>query len=96
MMKWISQPNKCNGCLIEREQWLDFKLSHCCDSDEWEIAHKLDEMGRILCHLISKDKSRRDTNRAEPSTRRERKRRALINRGILRRPGDEFQARNSI
>jgi hypothetical protein len=70
MNEWISEPNKCIGCPIEKEQWLEFRLSHCCDSDEWEIVHKLDEMGRIICHLIWKDTLAKDTTEAEPSTRR--------------------------
>jgi hypothetical protein len=73
MMKWISQPNKCNGYPKEKQQCLEFKLSHCCESDEWEIVHKLDEMGRIICHLISLDKSGRDTDKPEPSMRQRKK-----------------------
>ena len=67
MNKWISEPNKCNGCPIEKEQWLEFKLSHCCDSDEWNIFHKSDEIGRIICHLTRKEKMARDINKAKSS-----------------------------
>lgn len=65
MSEWISEPNKCNGCPIEKEQWLEFKLSHCCESDEWEIVHKMDEMGKIICHLTSKEKIARNTDKAK-------------------------------
>ncbi len=65
--------NKCNDCPKEKQQCLEFKLSHCCESDEWEIVHKLDEMGRIICHLTSLDKSGRDPDKAEPSMRQGKK-----------------------
>jgi hypothetical protein len=78
MNKWVSGPNKCNGCPIEKEQWLEFKLSHCCESDEWEIVQKLDEMKRTICHLTRKEKIARHINKAEPSVRRGQKAADLV------------------
>jgi hypothetical protein len=57
---------------------LEFKLSHCCESDEWEIVQKLDEMKRTICHLTRKEKIARHINKAEPSVRRGQKAADLV------------------
>jgi hypothetical protein len=78
MNEWISEPNKCIGCPIEKEQWLEFKLSHCCESDEWDIFHKSDEIGRIICHLTRRENLAKEANKPEPSIRTGEKAAGLI------------------
>ena len=42
-----------------KKQCLEFKLSHRCDSGEWEIAYELEGLRRTICYLTSPKPNRR-------------------------------------